>query len=105
VITSAIGILMLLVFMAIQGAVIFGTAYLALRLLKTSHWLSKLFAMGISYVAWVTLTIAGYSLLGGDGGLMDGFGMVLTLCFFGLISSFVYLVVWTIKGSRQSVDV
>jgi len=100
-----LGAILILVFMAAQGGVVFGTAYLALRLFKTSHWLSKLFAMAISYAGWVTFTIAGYSLLGGGGGLMDGFGMVLMLCFFALISSLVYLVVWTVKGSREPVDI
>jgi hypothetical protein len=51
--------------------------------------------MAVSYVAWITLTISGYALLGGDGGLMDGFGMVLVLCFTALVSTFIYLVIWT----------
>jgi len=50
--------------------------------------------MAISYIAWITFTITGYTLLGGEGGMMDGGLFVLMLCFSALISSFVYLVIW-----------
>jgi hypothetical protein len=50
--------------------------------------------MAVSYAGWVAATIVGYALIGGDGGLMDGFGMVLFLCFTALISSLVYLLLW-----------
>jgi hypothetical protein len=89
----------LLMFVVAQGAVIFGTAYLALRLLKKSDWFLKLAAMSVSYIAWVVITVAGYILLGGEGGLMDGFGMILMLCFFALPSSLVYALIW-IFGSQ-----
>jgi hypothetical protein len=98
VIGSLLGVLFLLAFMAAQGGVIFATAYLVLRLLKTSHWMAKGAAMIASYVLWSVLTISGYFLIGGDGGLMDGFGMILGLCITALFSSIVYLAIWTIKG-------
>ena len=95
-------LLFYLLFVAAQGAVIFGTAFLALRLLKTSHWMAKGAAMIASYALWSTFTIVGYFLLGGDGGLMDGFGMIVGLCITALISSIVYLVVWTVRGVRET---
>ena len=97
--SAILGIMLLAFFMIAQGAVVFGTAFLALRLLKSSHWLAKAAAMTLSYVAWIILTITGYSLLGGEGGLMDGFGMALMLCFTALISSVVYGIVWMVRGS------
>ena len=85
-------------FVAAQGAAVFGTAYLVLRLLKTSHWLAKFFAMLGSYVAWITFTVAGYLMLGGDFGMMDGGLFVFALCLTALISSFAYLLAWTLWG-------
>ncbi|HKQ44747.1 MAG TPA: hypothetical protein VJS47_05070 [Rhizomicrobium sp.] len=91
----------LLLFMAIQGAVVFATARWSLRFLKVSHWFGKITAMSISYTAWIVFTIAGYTVLGGEGGLMDGFGLVLFLCFTAMISSFVYLVAWILRASQN----
>ncbi|QIL02199.1 hypothetical protein G7078_04965 [Sphingomonas sinipercae] len=98
-----IGITALLLFVAAQGLVVFVSAYLILRVVGSTSWAAKGAAMLISYVIWVAVTIVGYSLIGGDGGLMDGFGMVLTLCFCALISSIVYLLVWA-APSRRVVD-
>lgn len=92
----------LILFSIAQGAAIFGTAYLALRLLKTARWFSKVAAISISHVAWVAFTISGYTLLGGEGGLMDGLGLVIFLCLTALISSLVYLLVWMLRpGFRR----
>src|SRR5690349_8780237 len=88
-------------FMAAQGAVIFLTAHWCLRLLEISHWVGKTAAMSISYVAWIVFTIGAYTLLGGEGGLMDGFGFILILCFSAMISSLVYLVVWIFRASKD----
>jgi hypothetical protein len=89
-------VLVMLGFFAVaQGAAVFGTAYLGLRILRTSHWFGKAVAISVSYAAWVALTITGYALLRGDFGLMDGFGFVLFLCFTALISSAGYWLAWT----------
>jgi hypothetical protein len=88
-------VLGLAVFMVAQGAAVFGTAFLGLRVLKSSHWLAKAAAISLSYAAWVAFTITGYALLGGRGGLMTGFGFVLFLCFTALISSAGFWFVWT----------
>jgi hypothetical protein len=95
--TQQMGFALIILFSIAQGAAIFGTAYLALRLLKTAHRFSKVAAMSVSYAAWVALTIAGYTLLGGEGGLMDGFGLVIFLCLTALISSLVYLLMWMLR--------
>ena len=85
-----------LVFVAAQGGAIFATAFLALRFLQADQPAARLPAMLVSYAAWVLATVIGYMMLGGEGGLMDGFGMVLMLCFTALISTFVYSAVWAL---------
>jgi hypothetical protein len=89
-----IGLLLLLGFGAAQGAAIFATAFIALRLMGRDYRVARLPAMLLSYAGWVAVTIVGYGLLGGEGGLMDGFGLLLMLCFTALISTFVYTAVW-----------
>lgn len=89
-----------ILFMALQGALIFITARFGLRLVRGSRWLGKVLAMLLSYFGWIFLTITAYMLLGGDGGLMDGFGFVLLLCFAALISSLLYLIVWVLRPSK-----
>lgn len=91
----------ILVFMAAQGAVIFLTARWVLQSLRLSHWAWKIAAMMISTIAWIAFTITTYILLGGDAGLMDGFGFVLILCFMAMISAFVYLLFWLACPSRN----
>ena len=92
------GDLLVFAFAAIQGAVIFTTAYAGLRLFKTSHWLAKILAMAVSYLLWIMITLAGYTMAGGEGGLMDGMGLVLFLFFTALVSSLVYLLTWLAFG-------
>jgi hypothetical protein len=70
------------------------TAFLALRLLRSSHWLAKIAAMIVSYAAWIVATFSGYVLLGGGLGLMEGGGMLVFLSFTALVSSFLYLLAW-----------
>ncbi|MDQ3479804.1 MAG: hypothetical protein M3423_00450 [Actinomycetota bacterium] len=91
-----IGIVLILGFALAQGLVILVTAAAGLHLLKRGGWLAKVTAMALSYVAWVTITIVGYDWLGGEGGLMDGFGLVLFLCFTAFVSSFFLLIGWTL---------
>ncbi len=97
--------LLLVPFIALQGAVIFETARRSLKVMRISHWLGKIVATILSYFGWISLTIAGYMLLGGDGGLMDGFGFILILCFTAMISTLVYLLIWLLwpfKGEREA---
>jgi hypothetical protein len=88
-----IGLLLILLFAAAQG--------LAARQIGSNSKLSKLGLMLTSYAFWIVLTIAGYTMLGGDGGLMDGFGLVLMLCFSALISALVYAVAWALVSSKS----
>lgn len=90
-----LGFVVLGLFAILQGAVIFTTAYIICKAIG-NVW-SKFSFMAVSYCGWVLVTIVGYSSLGGDGGLFDGFGMVLVLCFTALLSSIGYLALWNAK--------
>lgn len=87
-----------MIFAAVQGAVVFITAFASRRIIGTDTRSSRVVAMVLSYIGWVVITIGGYSAIGGDGGLMDGFGFVLALCFTALISSVAYTVAWLARG-------
>ena len=91
---SLIGVAIIALFMAAQGGAIFATAFAARRLLRATGPGSKVGAMTASWAFWIALTIGGYAALGGDGGLMDGFGMLLTLCFLSIFSSAAYAAIW-----------
>jgi len=99
---GVIGILLLFFFVAAQGATIVGSAWLVLRLLHTSRRGAKMAAVAASYAAWTGFTVTGYAMLGGDGGLMDGFGLVLLLCLTALVSSFIFLVIWVLRGDAET---
>ena len=86
------------IFVAAQGAVIFGSAFLFLRAFKMSYWLAKFLAMLVSYVAWVVFTVIGYGALGGGFGMMHGGLLLFGLTVTALISSVGYLLVWTFWG-------
>jgi hypothetical protein len=92
---------LMLMVMALQGGAVFGTATLALKLLKTTHWLAKITAMAASWLAWIAFTIGGYLYTGDSGGVMEGGAMVLLLCLACLISSLVYLVAWMLWPRRK----
>ncbi len=91
---AAIGFGMIALFMAAQGGAIFATALVARRLLRGSGAGSKITAMVASWTAWIAVTIAGYTALGGEGGLMDGALMLLFLCFLSIFSTAAYAVLW-----------
>lgn len=76
----------------------FATAFAATRIIRADTRCAKAAAMVISYAGWVAITIGGYGAMGGEGGLMDGFGLVLVLCFTALISSVAYLIAWTSRA-------
>ena len=97
-----IGFLLIAAFAAAQGFAVLVTAAIALHLLGASSWQAKFLAMAVSYIAWIAFTVGGYSLLGGEGGFMDGFGMLLLLCFTALVSSFIWLVLWTIYDAKMA---
>lgn len=86
--------ILFLVFVAAQGAAIVGTALLLSWKLGQRGWLAKIGLTAASYLGWVAFTLLGYTMLGGEGGFMDGMGLMLSLCSFALVSSTIYLVVW-----------
>jgi phage shock protein PspC (stress-responsive transcriptional regulator) len=44
-------------------------------------------------------------MIGGDGGLMDGFGLILILCFTASISALIYLIAWAaLPAMRRSAE-
>ena len=65
---AALGLVTILLFAVAQGAAIFATAFLGLRILRADHRLARVPAMTISYAAWIAFTITGYGLLGGEPG-------------------------------------
>ena len=89
-----VGVLIFLAFVGAQGAIIVSTAGIALQRMGKSHWLTRILACVVSYIAWIAITIIGYILLGGEGGLMDGFGAVLDLCFTALVSTLIMGTIW-----------
>jgi len=57
--------------------------------------------MALSCVGWIAITLGGYTLLGGEGALLDGFGLLLFLCLTCIASSLIYLVAWTVPAFRR----
>jgi hypothetical protein len=96
-------VLLFVLFTALQGAVVFETARRSLRLVRVSHWLGKIVAMFLSYLGWISLTIAGYTLTVGDASLFPTrpLGAVLVLCFTAMVSSSVYLIIWLRRPSEE----
>jgi hypothetical protein len=95
---EALGLLMFIPFMAAQGIAIFATAFLASRVLRTGNSvLSRLVLMAMSWIAWIVFTIAGYTMLGGEGGFMDGFGLVWMLCLMSTIPTTVLAAIWAFR--------
>lgn len=97
-----IGIVVILLFMIAQGGAVFATAWLGLRRARTLRRGAKLAAMAISYAGWIAFTVGGYALLGGSGGLMEGFGLLLLLCVTALISSCVYAAAWVLQPTSAA---
>lgn len=91
---GVIAIISLIGVIAAQGAVVFATACLGLRVAKWSGRPGKIAAMAISLGVWLVITTTGYGLLGGEGGLTDGFAVLLALCFTATISSAIYTLIW-----------
>ncbi|MBB4615523.1 hypothetical protein [Novosphingobium taihuense] len=87
---------MLILIASVQGLVVFGSAYALWHWRGFSNVWLKAPLMLMSWLGWCILTIAGYAALGGDGGLMDGFGLVLILCITALLGSLLFLLGWVL---------
>ena len=94
--------IVLISFVAAQGAVVFATAYVGLNVVRKSGWPAKIAAMAISYVAWISLTVGGYGLLGGDGGMMDGLLALLAVCLTATVSSTASTLAWLLFARRTA---
>ena len=100
-----VGLLIWLLFLAAQGGVIFATAFFCLKKFGWTHWFAKCAAMTVSWFLWVVITFVGYFMLGGDGGFMDGAGMIMMLCFSALISTVIFSVGWiVVPYARRSAN-
>jgi hypothetical protein len=92
----------LLLVLAAQGAVVFATAYVGLRIFKVRHPARKFIAMLLSWAAWTFITLVGYAATDGSFGLFDGFGFVLILCATAMTSSVGFLLAWTLWPVRAA---
>lgn len=81
-------------FAVAQGGVIFLTALVAVRRLGLDSNAARIVSMVLSWAGWIVFTLIGYFALGGEGGIMDGFGMLLILFRTASISAFIYLIAW-----------
>lgn len=94
---AALGLLMFIPFMMAQGIAIFATAFLASRVLRIGNAVpSRLVLMAMSWIAWIIFTIGGYTMLGGEGGFMDGLGLVWMLCLMSTIPAVVFATIWAL---------
>jgi hypothetical protein len=89
--------------MVAQGGVVLATARFARQRAGGNRWWSKVAAMIASYLGWTAFTIGGYILLGGGGGLMEGMGLILFLCFTAMIASVIYLAIWLLLGRPANI--
>jgi hypothetical protein len=93
----ALNLLTFIPFMAAQGIAIFATAFLASRVLRIRNTvLSRLILMAMSWITWIIFTIGVYAMLGGEGGFMDGFGLVWMLCLMSTIPTTVFATIWAL---------
>lgn len=87
-------LLIALLLAAGQGAAVWGTAVLLRNLLQlTGRWHRAPVMLG-TWLAWFVAAIILYTLAGGEGGLMDGFGMLLMLAALSLAGTLGWTVVW-----------
>lgn len=91
----------MLLFALAQGGVVLVTAFALSDLFGPRNALTKIASVCLSYAGWVCVTVGGYLLLGGGGGLMEGFGLLMFLCFTALVSSGLYLAGWLLAGLRH----
>jgi len=87
---------------AAQGAVVFGTAWLAARIFRWTSSVAKLGAVAASYVLWAGFPMFAYFQIGGDGGLMDGFGMILAVAAIGFVGSVGFAILWVVMSAKKA---
>lgn len=92
---------LLLLICGMQGLVVFATARAIWRKAGLRNgWLKPPLIAG-SWLAWCTATAAAYFAAGGEGGLMDGFGLLLVLFATALAGSLAFLLGWLLAPLRR----
>lgn len=81
-------------FIAIQGGLIFATAYAGLRFTGRSGTPAKIAAMVLSGLVWLAVALVAYELLGGSGGIVESFGALLFSIGTVAPSALLYLIAW-----------
>ena len=98
------GLLLIVFFVAmagLQGGIVFGTARWAMDALHWDSSAAKLGLIALAYLLWAGVPVYAYSAMGGDGGLFDGFGLVLGVAFTGLVGSIGWAIFWVLNPSTQ----
>ena len=90
-------------FVFAQGAAIFMTAFIGLRVTGATHWSAKAVAMVVSYAGWVALTYLGYLAMGGESTIQNGANFLQFAFSTALASSAVFYLMWAIFGRRRKV--
>ena len=91
----------LLSYVAMQGALIFVTAYLLRKSVRTKIGLSKKKAVLFSYCFWAVVLAVSVVLVG-DMGSLDVWGGVLAACLTALASAAFYLWLWQRHDERST---
>ena len=99
---STFTFLFAIMFVAAQGFAVVSTALIVAKFLGITRWFGKIAAVLISYAGWITFTLIGYAIFGGEGGFMDGFGLMLMLCFTALLSSMFWTAAWFAAPSTET---
>jgi len=87
-------------FAAAQGALVFATAYISLRIFRARHPAWKFVAMPLSWATWLLAMLAAYAASGGSLSLLQGLVPALILSAISTISSIVCLIAWTLWPVR-----
>ena len=88
-------------FIAIQGGLIFTTAYLGLRTTRHSGTVAKIAAMVLSGLVWLVVAVVAYGLFGGSGGIEAGFSALLFSIATASASAVFYLIAWILWPASE----
>ena len=86
-----------LIMALIEGALVVAVAWTATRLLGRPGRAARLRAMAVTCGGFITLLLGGYMLAGGSGALMEGMGLVLTLCVACAVGSLFGAILWVTR--------
>jgi len=86
-----------LIMTLIEGALVFAVAWIGTRVLGLTGRADRIRAMAVAWAGSASLLLGGYLLAGGSGALMEGMGLVLTLCVASAIGSLVTAILWVTR--------